>query len=269
MVKTNPQKLIKILNQNIYDYCLLLPMLKENHIMTIEECYVSEKNMNNFLCFECNYDGTKSLEIHSGQKDTTEIIELLICMKNKNYFRDGCTVCLYKSKDLLNYITNVCNVSKVENLTSYYSNVPNDYYIPGIENSCVFVIDEKVSLENSFVVQKGNHIKLIQKQLNDNSKNNQIIYLQTNNRVIGYIALSQQYGNIWDVSFIFIDERYRNKGYATLLCKKARQLLYNQKRVLYYSYCENNISERVAQKSGLLPCAERDIFYTNFEGLGE
>lgn len=269
MVKTSLKTLKGVLKQKMYDYCLLLPMFEENPIMTIETCYMSEKNTADFLCFEHNYDGTISLEIHWGQEDTSEIIDLLIYMKHNSLFEQGCNVCLYKSTYLLDRIFNECAVDHVVALTSYYSNGQYHDYDHIFEKSCDFIIDKNVFLENSFVVQRGNHIKILRNQLNNSPLNNKIIYLQIGNQIIGYIALTKHYKNIWDVAYIFINENYRNNGYATLLCKKAQQILYQHNQVLFYSYCESTASEKVAQKSGLLPCAERHIFTTNFEGLGE
>ena len=220
------------------------------------------------MCYESNNDGSISLDIHWEQEDTAEIISLLSDMKDKDYFSNGCTVCLFNNKRLLEHISTLCDVNSIEYYTSYYADGICEDEISPLEDFCVLTGDD-ILLEDSFVAQSGNHIRVIQRQLKNVPSDNQILYLMTSDRVIGYIALTKQYENIWDVAYIYIDENYQNRGYGTFLCKKARQVLHEQNRIIFYSYCASIGSEKVAQKSGLKACAQRYIFQTDFEGLGE
>lgn len=261
MIEISPGELSDILMNRLFDYCLLIPNMKG---ACKTEAYISEKYRTDFLYYSAYEDGSKTLDIHWEQPDFTEIVDLLVSMERKNYFDGSCAVCLYKEKGLFEFIRSTCKIENDSYAVSYYS---DSCFHEGSGN--LLAKNEEVILEDSFINQPGNHIKIIQKQLQNDPQNNQLFYLKINGQVAGYIALVKQYENIWDVGYIFTDENHRNKGYGTQLCTQAIKKLQEQNCILYYSFCENAASESVARKSGLRPCAERYLFHTDFKGFAK
>lgn len=261
MLRINPYELKSVLHSNIFDYCMLLPVFDGcTHI----ETYISQSNERDFLCYILHNDGNATLDIRWCQSHMDEILELLIHMKNNNYFHGECAVCLYKENGLLKHLESVCKIENIRFETSYYSDCPATPCLKDLQ-----IESKSLSLQESFLNQTGNHINIIKNQVQNDPDNNHIFYLNMTNETIGYIALTKQYENIWDVAYIFIDENHRNKGYGTQLCIHAIEQLHTKNRILYYSYCENIDSKCVALKSGLKPCAERYIFCADFKGISK
>ncbi len=268
MIKISLDDLVWVLKKNIYDYCMLIPNLSSSEQFTKIECYISENKNTDFLCYLLYPDGSETLDIHWEQQDTIELIDLISAMKKRGAFSNPCGVCLYKNDALFQSIAKTCDTENYEYITSYFFD-GDCYETDDISAEVVFGINN-IILEDSFANQPGNHIcTIIQRQILADPANNEILFLKVSDKIVGYIALTKQYENIWDVAYIFVDENWRYKGYGTFLCSKAKKLLRQQKRVLFYSYCENIGSEMIAQKSGLKPCAERFVFHTMFKGLGE
>lgn len=252
------EELIDELKKSLLDYCLLLPIIERNEAIETLECYVSSSSKENFICYIRYSDGIETIDVNWNQKETEEALELIKRLKNKGYFSKGCFVALYKNERLMNDLTVDYELDNIEYIESYYS--IKDISLKIKEGIGEFVETTECELDNEFINQSGNHIKIIERDLKLDPEDNKIIYMVVKEKIIGYIALKRQYEKIWDVAYIFVDERYRNRGYATLLCYNACLTLYEANEILYYSYCENEASRAVAKKSGLIPCAKRYVF---------
>lgn len=257
------EKFIEVLKTSIFDYCLILPIIESNNMDKIE-CYVSEKSNKDFLCYLKYPDGSETLEMHWEQKDATEILSTITNLKNSGCFSNGCFVALYKSDILLSELSRLYKIGDIEYIQSYHSN-ENEKEPAHCEIARYIEERMQYQLDNDFLGQDGNHIKMIENQVNRDSENNKIIYMIIDEKIVGYVTLKRQYENIWDVAYIFVDERYRCRGFGTCLCQIAIACMKKNQSFLYYSYCENASSEAIAKKSNLLPCAERYVFSINFE----
>jgi len=79
----------------------------------------------------------------------------------------------------------------------------------------------------------------------------------------GYLAYCQIAEGIRDVSYLYVGEKHRGKGFGKALldyfvCKNA-----DEGKISYYSFADGEASERLARSRGFLPCALRRV--QNFE----
>lgn len=252
------EELIKRLKRKVFDYCMLLPIIENGEGIERIECYASESSNDDFLCYIRYYDGVETMDIHCNRDGLREMLVQIENMKNKGYFSKGCFVALYEYDGLLNDLLKLYKIDTFEYTESFHSTKKARKAL--VYGKAKFTENREYIQDEEFVNQNGNHIKILEREQNIDYENNRIIYLILEEKIIGYIALKRQYEKIWDVAYIFIDEKYRNHGYATLLCYEAIQSLSSNESTLFYSYCENEASRAVAKKSGLISCAKRYVF---------
>lgn len=251
-----------ILEKQIFDFCMLLPILESDGALSAE-CYVSELCDSDFLCHIKYGDGSETLDINWGQKSTREITELVSEMKAKGKINGSVAIAVYKNVELLREILRLCKREGSEYVESFYSD-GEITALPDTEELSCSAESDAPYMSWKFLNQNSNHIKIIQRDTLKDAQNNKIIYLKHRESVVGYVALKRQYRNIWDVAYIFVDEEQRERGYATYLCRYAIALLKNEGCTLFYSFCENEASLAVAKKSLLKPCAQRYVFLAEF-----
>jgi len=78
-----------------------------------------------------------------------------------------------------------------------------------------------------------------------------------NNDFAGYLAYYEIVKNIRDISYIYIGEEYRGRGYGKKLLNFFVNKNINDDKISYYSYAENDISKSLVKSCGFLPCAKR------------
>ncbi|MCL2519341.1 MAG: GNAT family N-acetyltransferase [Oscillospiraceae bacterium] len=249
-----------ILEKNIFDNCMLLPSF-DNDVMAEEKtCYICDNSINSFLCvikYKEIYQIPPSIELFAETDEAAdEIIEKILMLESSGY-----DLVSYKNDKVIKNIALRKHISSdIQYLKSYYAPIEKDYSTaPSFNSVKIFINDNVLEFDEHFLNQSGNHIIITIKAAERNPEDYKIIYLLKDDNIIGYIALYKKYKNIWDTSFIFIDERERKRGYGQYLCGYAADYLKKQNRTLFYSYCATPASEKTAVTSGLLPCAERYI----------
>jgi diamine N-acetyltransferase len=80
----------------------------------------------------------------------------------------------------------------------------------------------------------------------------EIIVIQKNNRIIGFISLCVKENNVGWIDQIGIDKNHRNKGYATILMNRAIQELQqkNVSSINLYVVKSNMPAQKLYQKLG-------------------
>jgi len=78
-----------------------------------------------------------------------------------------------------------------------------------------------------------------------------------NNNFIGYLAYYEIAENIRDVSYIYVGEKYRGKGYGKDLLNYFVNKNTEENKISYYSYAADEVSEKLAKSCGFTPCAKR------------
>jgi len=71
-----------------------------------------------------------------------------------------------------------------------------------------------------------------------------------NDIVIGYIACTNYYDNIWDVMYVYVNEQERNNSYGSMLINYYANYISNYNGVPYYSNPNGIASEKSANKAG-------------------
>ena len=77
------------------------------------------------------------------------------------------------------------------------------------------------------------------------------------NAFAGYLAYYEIAENIRDVSYIYVKENCRGKGYGKALLSFFIDKNIKEKKISYYSRAENEISKNLALSLGFMPCAKR------------
>lgn len=77
--------------------------------------------------------------------------------------------------------------------------------------------------------------------------------------LVGYVACTNDYENVWDVDFIHVREDRRNVGLGIQLAAFYAKDKLRQNQVPYWSAAANPASERAAEKAGFACC--RELFY--------
>ena len=77
------------------------------------------------------------------------------------------------------------------------------------------------------------------------------------NNFTGYLAYYEIAENIRDVSYIYVGEQYRGRGYGKDLLNFFVNKNIDENKISYYSYAENDISKSLVKSCGFLPCAKR------------
>lgn len=249
----------------LIDNCTLLALLNDNIIAMEKLCYISENSTGSFLCIVKYKDNTQispTIELFANtDEDAEEIIAAILQLQQNGEMSGEYGIASYKNDKILkNPAFNKYIISDIQYIQSYYADNERDYSVVAPSESLKILSDEsEPCFGENFLNQSGNHIKIVIKDVIRNPEKSKVLYLSKENIVIGYIALGRHYNNMWDVNFIFIDERERAKGYAAYMCKYAANYLKTKDCTLFYSYPDNAASERTAVKSGLLPCVERYI----------
>ena len=258
MKRVTAEELLKVLSRNESDYCMLMPLIEHSEMLSRVECYMSEKENEDFLCYIVNPDNSRTLDIHYEQHDPSDLIDLLSELDERDEISDGCMVGLYKSNSLLAALSELFELGDTELYTSF---IDDGRALEDAEAHCELIVGtDGIVLEDDFTLQQGNHINVIMRVSDAHPDNYQLLFLKTDNKVVGYVVLATQYGDLWDVAYIFVDENCRNRGFATRMCKSAQRYLRKNGLRMFYSFCENAASEAVARKCGLIPCAQRYIF---------
>ena len=73
----------------------------------------------------------------------------------------------------------------------------------------------------------------------------------------GYLAYYGIAENIMDVSYIYVAENHRGKGYGKALLEFFAGKNAAENKISYYSYADGEISANLAKSCGFLPCAKR------------
>jgi len=242
--------------ENINDYCMLLPFLEESYQCKKCHCYISDTDTETFLCYIKHPDDSIAVEMNVADKDTIEVENVILSLVNNGDIDGTVYVLLYKNNNFEKNLKALFDVNDVQYYQSYYAK-KSSRIIDNISGVAFTVEVNDEMLDSSFISQQGNHINVIRRINEEDKTNNPVIYLVIDGEVVSYIALTTQYGNLMDVSYIFTDERYRGKGYGALLCDYAKSTLSVEGKTMFYSFAENEASERVAKKCGLEICAER------------
>lgn len=77
------------------------------------------------------------------------------------------------------------------------------------------------------------------------------------NNFCGYVSYYGIGENIRDISYIYVDEKYRKKGCGKELLKFLSNKNAEENKITYYSYAENEISRSLVESCGFLSCAKR------------
>ena len=77
------------------------------------------------------------------------------------------------------------------------------------------------------------------------------------NNFAGYLAYYEIAENIRDVSYIYVAEHNRGKGYGKALLEFFAQKNAAEEKISYYSYADGEASAALAKSCGFLPCAKR------------
>ncbi len=117
----NNQQFTMLLENNVYDYSMLLPLLKNDQSIT---SYISKKDDQDFICIY-DFDGNKMIEIHWELSDDTEIMEFIKKMKCAGHFSNLCYVTLYKSKKFSKNLKDIFKIENEQFLISYYDSSVN------------------------------------------------------------------------------------------------------------------------------------------------
>jgi len=78
-----------------------------------------------------------------------------------------------------------------------------------------------------------------------------------NEKFAGYLAYYEIAENIRDVSYIYVGEQYRGRGYGKDLLNFFVNKNIEENKISYYSCAENDISIKLAKSCGFLSCAKR------------
>ena len=78
-----------------------------------------------------------------------------------------------------------------------------------------------------------------------------------NNNFTGYLAYYEIAENIRDVSYIYISEEYRGRGFGKKLLNFFVNKNTEENKISYYSYATGEASEKLAKSCGFLSCAKR------------
>lgn len=81
-----------------------------------------------------------------------------------------------------------------------------------------------------------------------------------NDKFVGYLSYYGLDEILRDVSYIYVDKNYRQRGYGKALLNFFKTKNIVDKKISYYSYPENAYSEKLAESCGFFPCAYRYEF---------
>ena len=73
----------------------------------------------------------------------------------------------------------------------------------------------------------------------------------------GYLAYYQIAENIRDVSYVYINSKYRGLGYAKKLLNYFKHINFQDNKISYYSYAADKASANLAESCGFISCARR------------
>lgn len=93
--------------------------------------------------------------------------------------------------------------------------------------------------------------------------NGRIIAFVENNCILGYLSYTNIFGNVNDVDYIYISEKYRKKGIGTLLAKYYSIQSANENKFALWSNAENIVSEKTALDADFRWCCKHMSFYKN------
>ena len=74
---------------------------------------------------------------------------------------------------------------------------------------------------------------------------------------VGYLAYYEIAKNIRDVSYIYVGEAYRGRGYGRALLNFFADKNADENKISYYSFADGEISKHLVLSCGFLPCALR------------
>ena len=120
--------------------------------------------------------------------------------------------------------------------------------------------DSDKNLKNKFDKEKDSYLNKIFEDFIENKIYHDCgiigVYYKYNN-FTGYLAYYEIAENIRDVSYIYIGEEYRGRGYGKDLLNFFVNKNIDENKISYYSYADGEISENLAKSCGFLPCAKR------------
>ena len=74
--------------------------------------------------------------------------------------------------------------------------------------------------------------------------------MRVNGEIVGYLRAECGYMNIYDIGWLYIEPKYRGKGYATLLVLDFSKEMFKNGLIPHYGYAISEESARVAEKCG-------------------
>ena len=113
MIKIPTSNLIDILELQPHDFCMLIPLLKKADTYSNIECYVSQKDPTDFICYIEDECGNQTLDILWKQEKHTEILKQLVLMNREKPFPKDCAVTLYKNYNLINSISKLFQIENM------------------------------------------------------------------------------------------------------------------------------------------------------------
>ena len=83
-----------------------------------------------------------------------------------------------------------------------------------------------------------------------NFKDVKFYIMRVNGEIVGYLRAECGYMNIYDIGWLYIEPKYRGKGYASLLVLNFSRDMFMNGLLPHYGYAISKESARVAEKCG-------------------
>jgi len=234
-------ELAVILNNN-FDYVLELYVLNENKICVkpvykFIKAYAGDLDIHEFCLVYSEADDSEEIFISTNSRKFEKILQ-----EYKNY------KIIFHGEDI-----------EGELFESFYYDKKIKKHINSELDFKLLTLDDK-NLKNSFDEDEDSYLNIIFDDFIQNK-----IYrdcgiigaYDKNNNFTGYLAYYEIVENIRDVSYIYIGEEYRSRGYGKDLLNFFANKNIDDNKISYYSYADGEVSESLAKSCGFMPCAKR------------
>ena len=244
MKKILSGELAEILKGNI-DFVLELSVLQEpkfcvKPVYKFMEAFVCDINIPEFCLIYCEADDPE--EIHASLNSTKFEKFLRGCKTNKTIYHGE-----NGKGELCESYYHDCRDDRSPRAANCRLLTPDDKYLRGLYNE---EDDYFNIIYNDFIENKIYHDCGI------------IAAFDENNMFTGYLAYYEIAENIRDVSYIYVEKKFRGRGYGKSLLNYFVNKNITENKISYYSYADGEISENLAKSCGFLPCAKRYEYET-------